>query len=81
MLQEVVMTVELGRGPIRLEHRQIVRICKGAGQRLCVSEGTVWITETSEPNDVVLESGACYSLKHDGLALVTGLDASVVTVN
>jgi hypothetical protein len=75
------MQLELNRGPIRLGRRQIVRIREGAGRRICVREGLVWITEASEPSDIVLQPGACYSLKRDGLALVTGLDDSVVTVN
>jgi len=73
--------MELDRGPIRLERRQIVRIREGAGRRICVREGAVWITEASEAGDIVLEPGACYSLRRDGLALVTGLDESVVTIN
>jgi hypothetical protein len=81
MLQETVMKMELDRGPIRLERRQIVRIREGAGRRICVREGVVWITEASEMSDVVLQPGACYSLKRDGLALVTGLDASLVTIH
>jgi len=75
------MRMELDRGPIRLERRQIVRIREGAGRRICVREGAVWITEASEAGDIVLEPGACYSLRRDGLALVTGLDESVVTIN
>jgi len=75
------MRVELERGPIRLDRRQIVRIRDGAGRRICVREGAVWITEASEPADIVLEPGGCYSLKRDGLALVTGLDDSLVTLH
>ena len=75
------MRVELERGPIRLGRRQIVRIREGAGRRVCVAEGTVWITEAAEPADIVLEPGACYSIKRDGLALVTGLADSVLTLN
>jgi len=75
------MKVELQRGPIHLGRRQIVRIREGAGRRICVREGSVWITEAAEPSDIVLQPGACYSLKRDGLALVTGLDESLVTLN
>jgi len=75
------MQLELDRGPIRLARRQIVRIREGAGRRICVREGVVWITEASEPSDIVLQRGACYSLKRDGLALVTGLDDSFVTIH
>jgi len=75
------MRMEIDRGPIRLARRQIVRILQGTGRRVCVQQGSVWITEAGEPSDVVLEPGSCYSLKHDGLALVTGLDESVMTVN
>lgn len=75
------MQLELDRGPIRLARRQIVRIREGAGRRICVREGVVWITEASEPSDIVLQPGACYSLKRDGLALVTGLDDSFVTIH
>lgn len=75
------MRMEIDRGPIRLARRQIVRILEGSGRRICVHEGSVWITETGEPSDIVLEPGACYSLKRGGLALVTGLDESLLTVN
>jgi len=75
------MRMEIDRGPIRLARRQLVRIVEGTGRRICLHEGAVWITESGEPSDIVLEPGACYSLKHDGLALVTGLDESMMTVN
>lgn len=75
------MRVELEHGPIRLGRRQVVRIRDGAGRRICVREGVVWITEASEPTDIVLEPGGCYALKRDGLALVTGLDDAFVTLH
>jgi hypothetical protein len=81
LVQEVKMRMEIDQGPIRLARRQIVRILEGTGRRVCVQQGSVWITEAGEPSDIVLEPGRCYSLKHDGLALVTGLDESVMTVN
>ncbi|MDX1375048.1 MAG: DUF2917 domain-containing protein [Burkholderiales bacterium] len=75
------MRMELDRGPVRLTRRQFLRIREAAGRRICVREGAVWITEASEPGDIVLQPGACYAIKRDGLALVTGLAESVVTVN
>ena len=75
------MRMEIGSGPIRLGRRQSVRILEGTGRQICLHEGAIWITETGEPGDIVLEPGTCYALKHNGLALVTGLDESVMTVN
>ncbi len=75
------MRIELQSGQVRLGRRQILRIREGAGRRICVDQGAVWITETADPADVVLETGACYALKRDGLVLVTGLGDSVLSVN
>jgi hypothetical protein len=34
----------------------------------------VWITEENDPNDIVLEAGHSYRLKHRGTAVLNPLD-------
>jgi len=45
----------------------------GAGSTVCAVEGSVWITEENQPKDIVLEHGACYRLRQQGLALVNAI--------
>ena len=67
------MRIELRSGAVRLGPNQTLRVVDGAGSTLCAVEGPVWITEENQPQDIVLQSGGCYRLKHPGVALVNSL--------
>jgi len=72
------MQLELAQGALRLARGQTLRVRDGLGSTVCVSEGTVWLTEENRAQDVVLERGGCYRLSQRGIALVQALgDASV----
>ncbi|HEY5637882.1 MAG TPA: DUF2917 domain-containing protein [Burkholderiales bacterium] len=75
------MRVEMEPGAIRLLPHQTLRVRDGAGATICAREGTVWITEEANPQDVVLEPGGCYRLRHAGLTLVNGFGDAAITLN
>lgn len=75
------MRVEVEPGAIRLLPQQTLRVRDGVGATVCAREGTVWITEESNPQDIVLEPGSCYRLRHAGLALVRGFGDAAITLN
>ena len=64
------MRIELQHGGLRLREGTILRVLNGKGTEICAHAGSVWITEESESNDVVLDPGGCYRLRRSGLAIV-----------
>ena len=65
-------------GALRLARGQTVKVTGALGRTICVSEGSVWITEENARDDVVLEAGHCHRLSRNGLALVHAFgDATV----
>ncbi len=73
------MHLELTTGAVKLAPNQTLRVVDGAGSTVCAVKGAVWITEENDPRDIVLQDGACYRLKHAGVALLNALagEASV----
>jgi hypothetical protein len=67
------MRLELLKGAVQLGPNQTLRVVDGAGSTVCAVEGSVWITEENQARDIVLEQGACYRLRHRGLAIVNSL--------
>ena len=48
------MTLQLKKGSIRLGPNQTLKVVDGAGSTVSAIEGSVWITEENQPNDIVL---------------------------
>ena len=67
------MKIELETGSVKLGPNQTLKLRDSAGSTVCAVEGSVWITEENQPKDIVLEKGACYRLRHKGLAIVNSL--------
>ena len=67
------MQIEFNNGAVHLGPNQTLRVIDGAGSTVCAVEGSLWITEENQPRDIVLERGACYRLRHRGLAIVNAL--------
>ena len=67
------MTLELKRGTVRLGPNQTLKVVDAAGSTVSAVEGSVWITEENQPNDIVLTPGNSYRLRKPGVALVNSL--------
>ena len=67
------MRVEFKSGAVKLGPNQTLKVVDGEGSTVCAVEGAVWITEENQSRDIVLERGACYKLRHRGLAIVNPL--------
>lgn len=67
------MTLELKRGTVRLGPNQTLKVVDAAGSTVSAIEGSVWITEENQPNDIVLTPGNSYRLRKPGVALVNSL--------
>ena len=67
------MRLELQSGQLRLARDQMLKLHDAAGSTVCAVEGSVWITEENQPNDIVLTPGASYRLRKPGVALVNSL--------
>ena len=70
------MTLELKRGAVRIGPNQTLKVVNGAGSTVSAIEGSVWITEEDQPNDIVLTPGDSYRLRKPGVALVNSLGGS-----
>ena len=59
-----------GATPLHLETRQVLKINDGAGLRVNVLDGVLWITQANDTDDIVISSGQSFVLDRPGLALV-----------
>ena len=66
---------------IGITSRKVARIKDGRGMRLRVETGTVWITEDRSMDDVCLNAGESYCIKHNGLTLVETIDSPFALVS
>lgn len=69
------MRIEIRSGGIRLHRGQILKLVDAEGSTVCAVEGSVWITEENENDDVVLDPGDCYRVRHAGVTIIDALDS------
>ena len=67
------MQIELRSGAVQLGPNQTLKVVDGVGGTLWALEGAVWITEENQLQDIILEAGNCYRLRHPGTTLVNSL--------
>ena len=68
-------------GPIYLKAREILPIEDGAGLEVKCLRGTLWITQSGDREDRILDSGESFMLDRPGLSLVNALlDPALVIV-
>jgi hypothetical protein len=64
------MTLHLADRPVRLNTGELFDIHDGEGFTVTCLDGTVWITQSNDPRDIVLSAGQSFVLDKPGLALV-----------
>jgi hypothetical protein len=71
MQQERTMDQRLGETRLHLRPRQVFPIRDGQGVSVQCLGGALWITQSDDLKDIVLERGQSFVLDRPGLALVT----------
>ena len=56
------------------------KIVDGAGTTIRSVEGAVWITQSGDPRDIVLQPGDRFTLDRNGLALVVAFEKPAVVL-
>jgi hypothetical protein len=56
--------------PVSLNTGQLLDIHDGQGFEVVCLDGAVWVTQSNDPRDIVLEAGESFVLDKRGLALV-----------
>lgn len=74
------MKIDTRQHTLNLAREGLLAIRDGQATRIRVQDGTLWITEEGEVKDTILGSGDSYTIRHPGLAVVTALGASRITI-
>ena len=64
------MTRHFVDSSVRLNAGELLDIDNGEGFTVECLEGAIWITQSNDPRDIVLEAGQSFVLDKPGLALV-----------
>ncbi len=75
------MRLDIKQHTLNLADEGLLAIREGQATRIHVQEGTLWITEEGEVKDTILGSGDSYTIRHQGLAILTALGASRITID
>jgi hypothetical protein len=70
MQGNTVMTRHFADRPLRLNTGELLDVNDGQGFRVECLEGSVWITQSNDPRDIVIAAGQSFVLDKPGLALV-----------
>src|SRR5215467_12485625 len=68
--EKAEMTTHFADGPVHLNTGELLDINDGEGFTVRCLEGSVWITQSNDPRDIVLKAGQSFTLDKPGLALV-----------
>jgi hypothetical protein len=70
LMQGAMMTEASSELLVQLPHHGLLDINDGEGLAVACIEGTVWITQSNDPRDIVIHAGQSFLLDKQGLALV-----------
>jgi hypothetical protein len=67
------MEIDLSAGELCLRDNQPIRLRRARGLRITCTAGTVWLTVSGVPGDILLQPGDSHQLAGNGLALIESL--------
>jgi hypothetical protein len=74
------MSLPLTLTRVALRPERALDLRDGAGTAVTAVEGVLWITETGEAGDVLLEPGQSHVVSRNGLTLVSALGGAAVAL-
>jgi hypothetical protein len=78
--KEAIMLASLTLEPVALAARSVHRIENAKGIRVSCVRGATWVTQESDPRDLILASGQSIVLDRPGLAVVYAFKEAVITL-
>ena len=67
------MKIDLANGELNLSENQPIRIVAAKGARICCLNGTIWITQTGQFEDVFLLAGQVCQIDNQHLVLIESI--------
>lgn len=71
MQEEIVMCAQLDQMARHLNARQVLDIRNGQGLRVGCVRGVLWITQSNDSDDIIVQDGQSFVLDRPGLALIS----------
>jgi len=71
MQEEIVVTGQLDQMARHLNARQVLDIRNGQGLRVGCVRGVLWITQSNDSDDIIVQDGQSFVLDRPGLALIS----------
>jgi Protein of unknown function (DUF2917) len=71
MQEEMVMSGQLDEITRHLNAHQVLNIRNGQGLRVGCLRGVLWITQSNDSDDIVVQDGQSFVLDRPGLALIS----------
>ncbi|HEY2816716.1 MAG TPA: DUF2917 domain-containing protein [Casimicrobiaceae bacterium] len=65
---------------LKLSHGELVELNDSRGTTVRVTQGTVWLTQEHDTQDVVLRTGDVWTIERQGLTLVEAQGSALVCV-
>lgn len=75
------MNIDIKQHTLDLADEGLLAIRDGQSTRIRCHDGTLWITEEGEVKDTILGPGEGYTIRGQGLVVLTSLGASRVTID
>jgi hypothetical protein len=80
MQRRTIMLAPLTLEPVALAARSVHRIENAKGLEVSCARGVTWITQESDPRDLILAAGQSIVLDRPGVAVVYAFKEAVITV-
>lgn len=77
---EANMQVEPKSSSVRLAKEGLLAIRDGRSTRVLCENGSLWITQEGDSRDAVISAGESFTIRHQGLTILTALEPSQLTI-
>lgn len=75
------MQIQLHDSNLQLARHGHIQVIDGRGASVRCLQGSLWLTQDGDPNDVVLTAGESFTLDRDGLAIIYATADATVSLS